>query len=191
MGRFYDRPFTADGFHESIMISNKGVPTGGGARVAPTLSMLDGFVDYRTEPYTCVMRTKNYDYESATMFKRLFWWDVSAAWSGMMRATASAINFTTKPTWGQLRQQHTWGSLAATQSWGAMSSDVSSHTDQRMSTSLGPQRKEGKVGRSIRFKRIFYDVSFDTDGTTNTAPVRLYYMTTFVRAGQTIVKAVS
>ncbi len=190
MGRFADRPRTSDGFFEGICFSNTAVPAGG-SRSAQTLSMLDGFSDARSENYMCTMQTKNYDYESATLFKRLFWWDVSAAWSGLMRATASAINFTTKPTWGQLRTNHTWGSLASTQTWGAMSSDVSSNTTERLSTSNGPQRKEGKVGRSLRFKRIFYKVDFETDGTPDTAPVRLYYMTTFVRAGQTIVKDVS
>ncbi len=188
-GRWMPRPMV-DGVEEAVCFSSTSIPTGGGPRSAQLLSMLDTFNE-RSEEMTSSMQTKNYDYESATLIKRLFFWAVSAAWNGSMRATQSVISYTPNPTWGQLRADHTWGSLRASSTWGGLSSDRQLHTTTRVSASSAPLRKEAKVGRRSKFKRLSFRVEVDNDGSSTTAPVRLFYLTTYVRAGQVIVKDVS
>jgi hypothetical protein len=187
-GKWLPRPLV-DGVEEAVCFSSVGV-VGGGSREATLLSLQEAFTE-RAEEMTSVMVTKNYDYESATLIKRLFFWAVSAAWNGTLLATQSAINFTTRPTWGQLRVDHTWGSLLASSTWGSLSSDRRDHTTTRESAASGPLRKEAKVGRRSKFKRINFRVAVDNDGSMTTAPVRLFYLTTYVRAGQVISKGVS
>lgn len=187
-GKWLPRPIV-NGVEEAVCFSAASVPTGG-SRSATLLSMLDTFNE-RSEDMLSVMQTKNYDYESSPLLKRLFLWAVSAAWNGEMRARQGVINFTQRPTWGQIKTNYTWGSLRATSTWGGLSSDLKTHVTTRVSTGSGPLRKEAKVGRRSRFKRINYRVEFDNDGSSTTAPVRLFYLTTFVRAGQVIVKDVS
>ncbi len=188
-GKWLPRPLN-DGVEEAVCFSSATVPAGS-SREASLLSMLDTFDNVRTEDMTCAMQTKNYDYESATLIKRLFFWALSAAWNGQMRATQNVISFTMKPTWGQIRADFTWGSLRATSTWGGLSSDTKTHTTIRNSTSAGPLRKEAKVGHRTKFKRINFRVEFDNDGSSTTAPVRLFYLTTYVRAGQVVSKDVS
>ena len=186
-GKWLPRP-TVDGVDEAVCFSSTAVPFGSG-REAILLSMLDTF-GARSESMLSEMQTKTYDYESATLLKRIFLWTVSTAWNGVIRAIQSTVNYTDKPTWGRIREQHTWGSLRE-QTWGTLSSDFLNHTTERTSESSAPLRKEAKVGRSARFKRISYRVEFPNDGSSTTAPVRLFYLTTYVRAGQVITKAVS
>lgn len=187
-GKWLPRPMI-DGVEEAVCFSAAIVPFGG-SRSAFLLSMLDTF-GTRSETMLSKMQTKNYDYESATLIKRLFFWSISAAWNGTLRAVQTTINFTTRPTWGQLRTGYTWGSLRATSTWGTLSSDSLLDETLRPSVSSGPLRKEAKVGRRRRFKRINFRVEVENDGSSTTAPVRLFYLTTYVRAGQVIVKDVS
>lgn len=186
-GRWIARPDDT-GIAEAVCFSSRIIAAVGG-RSAKLLSMRDEF-GTRTESMRSIIQTKNYDYESATLIKRLFFWAVSAAWSGNLLATQNMINYTKLPTWGQIRQQHTWGSLRQG-TWGALSSDTKKFDTLRPSAGSSPQRKEAKVGRSGRFKRINYRVEVANNGSSSTAPVRLFYLTTYVRAGQIIVKDVS
>lgn len=187
-GKWLPRPNDATGVTEAVCFSNTTI-TFAGPRDALLLSMLDTYNE-RQEPMISVMQTKNYDYESATLIKRIFFWAISAAWTGNMTATQATINFTLRPTWGQILQQHTWGSLSQVL-WGVLSSDFRKHTTTRSSIGVGPQRKESKVGHRAKFKRINYRVEIANDGSIDTAPVRLFYLTTYVRAGQVVSKDVS
>lgn len=187
-GKWFERP-TTTGVTEIVCFSNSTGIVFSGARVAQTLSMHDEFDD-RAEVFECIMQTKNYDYETAAAWKSLKWWHVSAAWNGKLHAIASAINFKKSVTWGQLRQSQTWGSIRA-QTWGTLSGDTTEYTTDQVSSGTGPQRKESKVGKAIRFKRVNFRVVLETDGSSQTGPARVFYLTTFVRAGETIVKDVS
>jgi hypothetical protein len=187
-GRWLARPMV-DGVEESVCFSSTSVPLGP-SRETTLLSMFNTFTE-RTETILSAMQTKNYDYESSTLVKRLFFWAVSAAWNGTLKATQGALNFTQHPTWGQILLDHTWGSLRAASTWGGLSSDRRLHITERPSTGSGPLRKEAKVGHRAKFKRINYRVEVENDGSSTTAPVRLFYLTTYVRAGQVISKDVS
>lgn len=187
-GRWLPRPMIG-GVEEAVCFSSTSVPFTG-SREATLLSMMNAFNE-RSETMLSAMQTKNYDYESSTLVKRLFFWSVSAAWNGILKAIQSSINYTTRPTWGQLRTDYTWGALRTTSTWGTLSSDRLLHTTERPSTSSGPLRKEAKVGRRAKFKRINYQVTVENDGSSTTAPVRLFYLTTYVRAGQVVSKDVS
>lgn len=159
-------------------------------RTANTLSVRDGLSSARVENFECTMQTKNYDYEAATIRKRLFMWFINASFNGVVTGSAAAINFTEKATWGQLAAS-TWGTVQQTFSWGTLASDTYIITSTVDTSGSGFQRRTVKLRKSLRFKEIYYRVTFNTDGTPNTAPVTMNSLMTYVRAKQTLTKTVS
>ena len=175
---------------EAYVLSSAAVPTGG-TREGKLLYIADTFTN-ATENYTCEIRTKNYNYQLSSNFKRLFWWGVDAVFRTRVRGWAVPIvyyDFST--TWGQLRSSEvTWGSLL-TRTWGSTSSgEFSAFTDYNLQGS-GPVRKFSKMFKSLRFRQIYFKLVFDTDGSIGTAPINLFTITAFVATKETTSKAIT
>lgn len=160
-------------------------------RSTPLLQVSDDLSVDASEEFECVMRTKNYNYSASSVFKKLSWWGADAIFRGTVTAVATPIvhNFTT--TWGALLSSGaTWGSLLSF-TWGAPSTGLSSVETVRDTTGSSATRKFVKFRKTLRFRQINFQVTFDTDGTVNTAPVRLFALMTYVKANQRVVKAIS
>lgn len=73
--------------------------------------------------------------------------------------------------------------------WGQPSSELPIVETQR--TGGAAIRKFVKFYKSLRFRQVNFQVSFDTDGSISTAPVRLFSLMTYVRAKQRVSKPIS
>ena len=51
-----------------------------------------------------------------------------------------------------------------------------------------PRFHEIAVAELMRFRQIAYQLAFDTNGSTDNAPVRLFQLQTYVAAKETVVK---
>lgn len=160
-----------------------------GPRVVQLLSIKDE-VGTRTEQFKCAAQTKSYSYEAVTIFKRLSWWGLVASFNGTVVGSVTNIGFNSASSWGQLRLT-TWGVLRSS-TWNSLSSDNYVFVSTRTTVGQGSQRKTVKMGtKAFRFRQVVFKVEFDTDGSVNTAPVRLNSLMTYVTAKQTVSKTVS
>lgn len=174
---------------EAYVNSSLSVPAGG-SREADLLYIEDRFTN-ATEDYTCEIRTKNYNYQLSSNFKRLFWWGVDAVFRTRVRGWAVPVVHHAQVTWGQLYSQGvTWGALLGG-TWGSpFIGDLSVFSDYDLG-GTGPARKFVKMFKSMRFRQIYFRVVFDTDGSLGTAPVNLFTITAYVGAKETVSKTVS
>ena len=178
---------TDSDFEEAITFSSAIVPSGA-SRVAKTLHISD-VVSSDEEDFVCVAQTKNYNYQSSSTYKRLFWWGVDAIFRGRVTATVTPITFNTSVTWAEMIQ-YTWTSVAAND-WNQAAYPGADVQTVRETTGGASIRKFVKFLKALRFRQVHYRLEFDTDGSTLSAPVRLFSLMTYVRAHQRVSKTVS
>lgn len=187
IGKFYENLNASDAAPTAICHSNKIVPAGG-SRVAKTLHITDA-VTLEAENFECVAQTKNFNYDAASVYKRLLWWGVDAIFRTRVEAIAYPISFAQSVTWGQLKTA-TWGTVKNF-TWSQPFSETMSVETIRDTSGTGSSRKFVKFNKSLRFRQIYFRVSFETDGSIDSSPVRLFNLMTYVKAGQRVSKAVT
>lgn len=178
---------TDEEFEEAIAFSSAYIPSGG-TREVKTLSIVDA-VSTVSENFTCTIQTKNYNYQTSSAYKRLFWWGADAKFSGTVTAIASPITFSQSVTWSQLGA-YRWADIAV-YDWDQPAVPGTDITTVRDTRGAGAVRKFIKFRKSLRFRQIYYRLQFDTDGTIDTAPVRLYALMTYVKAHERVSKAIT
>lgn len=172
---------------QAILHSSVAVATGG-ARAAKTLRITDA-ITTDAEAFQCTLQTKNYSYELASAYKRLFWWGADAVFRGQVRAVTTPIVFNYTVYWDQLLP-HTWDELL-TYNWDQPLSGTLSIETVRDTTGSGSQRKFVKFLKGLRFRQVNYKIVFDTDGSILSAPVRLFKLETYVKAKERVSKPVT
>jgi len=174
-------------YEEAICFSSKSVPAGS-SRVAKTLHITDA-VTTESEVFVCTAQTKNYNYQASSVYKRLFWWGADAIFRGRVTAMVTPITFNTSVTWAQMLA-YTWASVADND-WTQAAypgADVQTIRDTTGGTAV---RKFVKFLKALRFRQVNYRLEFETDGSQNNAPVRLFSLMTYVRAHQRVSKTVT
>lgn len=187
IGKIVENLAASDEEPTAICHSNVAVAAGG-SRVANTLHITD-VVSNETEQFECVIQTKNFNYDASSVYKRLMWWGVDAIFRTRIEGIAAPITFAQTVTWGQLRTT-TWGNVKNF-TWGQPFSPTISVETVRDTSGSSSLRKFVKFEKSLRFRQIYYKVTFETDGSINSAPVRLFNLMTYVKAGQRVSKAIT
>jgi hypothetical protein len=159
-----------------------------GSRSTPTLVITDE-VSTASEDMTCVMQTKNFNYQASSVYKRLFWWGIDASFKETVVGIASPITFNFTSKWEDLLPL-TWGSRSTFTWFRPRSETPVVETDIDITGSLFG-RKFIKFFKSLRFRQIFYRVEFPTDGSIDTAPVKLFSLMTYVNPKETVSRSVS
>lgn len=149
--------------------------------------VIDAITD-ATEDMTCTIETKNYDYQSASKFKRLFWWGVDVIANVSLRVEARPVVFARTVTWGEARA-YTWGQL---KTWGRLlDTDINVWEVIPVEGSAYGRKYVKATPVSLRFRQISFKVSGETKGDTTTAPLRIFNLTTFVKDKQQVSKKIS
>jgi hypothetical protein len=132
-----------------------------------------------SEEFDCVMRTKIYDFEAPTEWKRMYWWSTDVAASGLVTGKIIPIGIPDlENTWDQM-DQYTWDYFEQ-QTWDTLFfRDVTVSTDQDI-VGEGPQRVALKMDRSVRFRRAFFELYLTCDGTPQTAPAQIFSLTPMI-----------
>lgn len=174
---------------QAIMFSAAAVALGG-TRTAKMYSIEDGITTDK-EVMQCTVQTKNYNYQAASIYKKLAWWGLDAVFKGRVTAIVTPINYNYAVTWGQLRTQPaTWGQLLNF-TWAQPISGTLSVQTVRDTTGAGSMRKFVKFMQALRFRQIYFRAVFDTDGSIATAPVRLFQFVTYVRPKEKVSKTIT
>src|SRR5690606_21942564 len=68
-------------------------------------------ISANTEAMVCTLRTKNYDYEAASRFKRLFSWGVDCIARSLVTGTVIPVEYAQTVSWDTLAT-FTWDQVA-------------------------------------------------------------------------------
>lgn len=146
-----------------------------------------------SEDMTCTVVTKNYDYMSSARFKRLVSWGVDLISKVDVTATVSPVTYSTAVTWDQLKNAGiTWDFLKnGGYTWDRPMDFSVTVVDPVSTAGSGTGRKFIKFLKSIRFRQVSFKLEVMTDGSTSTAPIRIFNIMTRVADKQYVSKKIS
>lgn len=173
---------------EAITFTSAIIPYTGSPRTVATLHITDK-ITQEAENFVCTIQTKNYNYQVASVYKRLFWWGADAIFRGTVTAKATPITFSQAVYWSGLAALE-WGDISLF-TWEQPANLSIAVETVRTTAGNSAIRKFVKFLKSLRFRQINYRLEFDTDGSINTAPVRLFSLITYVRAHEKVSKTVT
>jgi len=143
-----------------------------------------------TESFTCKVKTKIYDFETPVEWKRLFWWAADLSAAGTVTAKAYVVALSgTNTTWDTL-DLTTWDELD-TRTWDRLSDADAVVTTTRTISADIPQRALLKLENALRFRRIYFEVYLNCDGTSATAPAQIFTLTPMIGIKAKVTQGVS
>ena len=167
----------------SVTFSNPSLKLKTGRSPAGIVKFIDGYQDVTSREFIkAVVKTKAYDYQANSVFKRLFLWGVDVVTPREMVLKAIPLGKIQQVTWKDM-QAYTWGKLNAgiwrnPLSWRGTSTTITDIT--------GPFVEVSENGRffvqspkSLRFRQIQYSVELSTLGNRETGPAKLFSITTY------------
>jgi len=155
-----------------------------------SLLKIEDRVSDASEDMLCVLVTKNYNFDVPGSFKVLFWWGIDAIFKTNIRGQVIPGVYNLSSTWGKLLAEGaSWGRLLSGTWTHPYLSDPSVVSD--VSTGPGPSRKFVKFFKKLRFRQLQFRITFQTDGSSSTAPVQIFTLSTYMTEKQTVSKTVS
>jgi hypothetical protein len=159
-----------------------------------------------SESFNCRMQTKIYDMDTPVEWKRLYFWSADVQSANPIKAVAYPVAIPEAApvvTWDEVSKDYS--AEAEFFSWDDLSKDGSSDVvygtwDSPKTASGGvssvvalvstgkPQRTEVKLNQSLRFRRIYFELYLDCDGTASTSPVQVFSIIPMIGAKAKIAK---
>jgi hypothetical protein len=145
------------------------------------------------EPMQCALRTKIYDFSTPNEFKRLYWWAASIMAVGEVTAKVFPVSLetTTQSTWDWL-EEFTWPELEAVDiGWENPAPFPFNVTTIRTFSWTRPERINLKLEHALRFRRVYFELYINTDGSESTAPAQIFSITPMIGVKAAISQGVS
>lgn len=143
-----------------------------------------------SESFQCVLKTRIYDFDAPAEWKRLYWWATDIAATGTIIANAYIISFSgVYVTWDTVSTS-SWDALSL-HTWDRLTDEDAKITSSREIASGLPQRTSLKLDNSLRFRRTYFEIYLNCDGTSATAPAQIFSITPMVGIKAKNTKAVS
>jgi hypothetical protein len=145
------------------------------------------------ESMQCSLRTKIYDFNTPNEFKRLYWWAASIMAVGEVTAKVFPVSLetTTQATWDWL-ETFTWDELlASVNGWENPAPFPFNVTTTRTFEWTRPERINLKLEHALRFRRVYFELYMNTDGTASTAPAQIFGITPMIGVKAAISQGVS
>ena len=143
-----------------------------------------------SEEFTCLVRTRIYDFNTPAEFKRLYWWAVDLMGSGEIKADAYVVGlFATENQWDQM-DNYTWDYLE----FGTWDVPVNESPPVETTREIPPGRAQRtllKLEQGLRFRRIYFEVYLTCDGTPATAPTQVFSITPMIGEKAKMTKGVN
>ena len=138
----------------------------------------------------CWIKTKAYDYQANSVFKRLFLWGLDIKTMRPVEMQAIPLGKKQPVTWDEL-ESYTWDQLEAGTwdnplSWLGLSTTIVD-TSGEISDVSENGRFFIKALKSLRFRQIQYAVKMSTFGNQETGPVKIFSLTSYTKASQMVV----
>ena len=125
-----------------------------------------------SEEFNCVMRTRIYDFDTPAEWKRLYWWAVDLAAAGEVKATTFSVLLNAFVTYEQM-ENYTWDELEAF-TWDQPGTEDPAVVTRETLPGNKAARSLLKLDYGLRFRRIYFEVYLNCDGTPATAPAQVF-----------------
>ena len=145
------------------------------------------------EQMTCSIRTKIYDFDTPNEWKRLYWWaaEIMAVGEVTARVFPVSLDTTTQASWDHLAT-FTWDELAAAiDGWDNPAPFPPNIETKSTFTWVRPERLNLKLDHALRFRRVYFELYVNTDGTASTAPAQIFSITPMIGAKAKISERIS
>lgn len=145
------------------------------------------------ENMVCSLRTKIYDFNTPNEWKRLYWWaaEIMAVGTVTARAFPLSLETTTSATWDYM-ERFTWDQLNTSKyGWDNPAPFPFNVETQTSFTWNNPERLNLKLDHALRFRRVYFELYINTDGTASTAPAQIFSITPMIGAKAHISQRVS
>ena len=138
----------------------------------------------------CYIKTKAYDYQANSVFKRLFLWGADLKTPRDVYMWAIPLGKKFSVTWADM-EAYTWGQLEAGTWENPLSWQNQSHTVSNILDAVGDISENGrffaKAPKSLRFRQIQYALRLSTLGNQDSGPAKVFSLTTYTTARQLVV----
>lgn len=144
------------------------------------------FTPTSTEIIKCRLTTRTYDIGQPSLFKRLFGWELLMVGVNWVEAAINPIDVINKPqmTWNDL-DDYTWYEAQINEiPWLPFGAAVPVIVGGLPTENPNPQVV--KVSGKQTFKRAYFTIAFNNDGTTKTAPSRIDGLVLYLVNGRRI-----
>ena len=134
------------------------------------------------ETMVCSVRTKIYDFDTPNEWKRLYWWaaEVSAVGTVTAKIFPVSLETTTQSTWDWM-STFTWDELLPpVDGWDNAAPFPFNVTTNTTFTWNRPERINLKLDNGMRFRRVYFELYINTDGTASTAPAQIFSITPMI-----------
>jgi len=140
-----------------------------------------------SEEIKCALRTRIFDFETPNEWKRLYWWAADVMAAGKITARVFPVSvFFADPTWDDVSldfvgdQRFTaWDEPNAT--WDKPTDDefrgITTEVDNGFSYR---QRNSLKLDTGVRFRRVYFELYLECDGTIDTSPAQIFSITPMI-----------
>lgn len=128
------------------------------------------------EDMVCSIRTKIYDFNTPNEWKRLYWWAAEVMGVGDVTAKVFPVSLetTTQSTWDWL-EEFTYDEFEAVATgWDNPAPFPFNVTTVRTFNWVAPERINLKLDHALRFRRVYFELYINTDGTESTGPARIF-----------------
>lgn len=134
------------------------------------------------EDMVCSVRTKIYDFDTPNEYKRLYWWAAEVMGVGDVTAKVFPISLdtTTQSTWDWLGN-FTWDELqAVVAGWENPAPEPFNVATTSNFNWIRAERINLKLDHALRFRRVYFELYINTDGTEPTGPARIFSITPMI-----------
>jgi len=176
---------------ESFTVENPSLIRSAVASPTSILRLIDQYQNTDIVEYIdCWVKTKAYDYQANSVFKRLFLWGLDVKTTRPVEMQAIPLGKKQPVTWDQL-EAYTWDQLEAGTwdnplSWLGLSTTIVD-TSGEISDVSENGRFFIKALKSLRFRQIQYAVRMSTFGNQETGPIKIFSLTSYTKASQMVV----
>ena len=160
-----------------------------------------------SEVMSCKLKTKIYDFDSPVEWKRLYFWSADVQSALPVKAIVYPVVLSeaaVTASWDELSQNDNYDYIYKT--WDDLSKDVAldatygtwdkiadatgaiESTIQNFATTK-PVRAELKLNQALRFRRIYFELYLNCDGTASTSPAQIFSIIPMIGAKAKIAKA--
>ena len=140
------------------------------------------------EAMECTVRTKIYDYQVSSAWKRLMFWGADVSAPGTVSANVAPIVYGRPYAWNEMI--FPWNSPLV-KSWALGRDESIEVSDTAVITSASGSRKFIKWLKSLRFRQVYFELVLRTDGSVLTGPAKLFTLTTRVGVKQLVAKKIN
>ena len=147
----------------------------------------NSFTTVGTEDIKCVLRTRIFDFDTPNEWKRLYWWAADVIAAGNIKAVVipTSVSYS-YATWDDVSLDFVGDTKYV--AWDDPDADWDNPTEveyRGITTEIdngftSKQRNSLKLDNGVRFRRVYFELYLECDGTIVTSPAQIFSITPMI-----------